>query len=378
MCLRHERFPYGRARIVFLVPSGRYFPLFEFPSLDSETSPILRDDIKGACARLTLITNCAARLQPDRIVLAGLNPTQSTIFAHLPSHRVITVQSQDELRAALAFLSPVHEGILRCAPSDLAHGLVRAARSGRRVVCDPAAQPLPRAARTAAQGIIVAERTDDLSDIIAANYAIAIGADFELVESFDYRESGRINRLLIEWGETRSVSARSALVNEARTRLTAIDFGRYLYATFFTRGLPYGFVLENLIPTSHVLSGVRDDHFVFNNILLERSKSFFGSAAVFSPGVFEHEETRDVIQHLQEHKYVVRDLTGPAATPGNLDSYACRMTRTTFSTSVATAAKLTDITVSKSLRIGMVPRIALSLTRWWPSAQYSQIETKSP
>lgn len=161
-----------------------------------------------------------------------------------------------------------------------------------------------------------------MSDVIAANYAIAINADFELIEPFDHRESARINRLLVDWGETRSLEAHAELANEIRTRLSSINFTDYQYATFFTRGLPYGFVLENTIPTSHVLSGVRNDHFIFNNIFLERSKAFFGSAIVFSPGVFEDEETQDVIQHFENNNNVVRQLINRWATSGNLDTYA--------------------------------------------------------
>jgi hypothetical protein len=71
-----------------------------------------------------------------------------------------------------------------------------------------------------------------------------------------------------------------------------------------------------------VLSGVRDDHFIFNNIFLERWKIFFGSAVVFSPGTFEDEETKDVIQHFRNNNYIVRELTDRRATPGNLDTYA--------------------------------------------------------
>jgi hypothetical protein len=305
----------------FSVLPGRYFPLFEFPSIDVDTKPNSVEAIRSRVRR-TLINNSIARLQPDRIVLAGLNPVQSAMFAYLPSQRVLTIETEDELGAALAFLSPVHEGFLRCATSDLPYGLVQAARSNKRLVRDPSSPRLIHNTHSDARGIVVAERRNDLSDIVAANYAIAIAADFELVESFDHRASDRINRLLVEWGDTCSASARSELQNLVRARVGSIDFRRYEYATFFTRGLPYGFVLENMIPTSHVLSGVHDDHFIFNNILLERSKNVFGSAIVFSPGAFDHEETKDVIRQLELNHYNVRELTGGDATPGNLDTYA--------------------------------------------------------
>jgi hypothetical protein len=302
---------------------GRYFPLFEFPLVDADTQPNSVEAIR-ARIRTTRINNAIARLQPDSIVLAGLNPTQSAMFAFLPSRRLITItiHSQAELGAAHRSLSPIKEGILRCAPIDLAPGLVRAARLGTKLVCDTTATPLEPDGSSNADGIIVAERTGDLSDVIAANYAIAVQADFELVEPFDRRDSDRINSLLVEWGETRSAPARSELVKTVSDRLTSIDLTRYQYATFFTRGLPYGFALDNIIPISHVLSGVQDDLFIFNNILVERSKNFFGSAIVFSPGSFEHEETKDVIQQLRTNKHIVCELTGDDATPGNLDTYA--------------------------------------------------------
>ena len=209
LCVTSD-FALGALVSSFSALPGRYFPLFEFPSIDLDTKPNSVEAVRSRVRR-TMINNSIARLQPDRIVLAGLNPTQSAMFAYLPSQRVITIHSENQLGAALAFLSPVHEGFLRCTATDLAQGLMQAARSNKRLVCDSSSPHLADNMHSDARGIVVAERRDDLSDIIAANYAIAIAADFELVESFDHRESDRINRLLVEWGDTRSASARSEL-----------------------------------------------------------------------------------------------------------------------------------------------------------------------
>ena len=308
----------------FFVARGKYFPLFELPSVTTDTRPNSVEGIRTR-VRTALINNALARLQPDHIILLGLNPIQSALLAHLPKQRLITIQGASELGPALAQYSHSYDGILRCSLSDLAQGLVRATRFGKGIACDPQASVLPPDRRGNAHGIIVAERSGELSDIIAANYAIAVGADFELIEPFDRGESDRIGRLLVEWGETRSTWARSEIDDAVSNRLAPIDFKNYKYATFFTRGLPYGFVLQNLIPVSHVLFGVNDDLFIFNNILVERSKNLFGSAVVFSPGSFEHEETQNVIQQLQTNNYLVRGLTGPDATPGIAGHLRCTL-----------------------------------------------------
>jgi hypothetical protein len=120
---------------------GTYFPLFGFPLVDADTKPNSVEAIR-ARTRTALINNAIARLQSDRIVLAGLNPTQSAMFAYLPNRRLITIHSTAELGATLEFPSPVKEGIIRCAPIELASGLVRAARLDTKLLCDTAAAPL--------------------------------------------------------------------------------------------------------------------------------------------------------------------------------------------------------------------------------------------
>lgn len=134
----------------FCALPGRYFPLFEIPLIDSDTKP---NSVEGIRARIgrTLINNAIARLEPETVVLAGLNSTQSAMFAHLPSQRIITVHSQDELETKLAFLSRVYESRLRCIPEDLARGVFCAAQSAKRVVCDPIAEPLAYNAPTGAR-----------------------------------------------------------------------------------------------------------------------------------------------------------------------------------------------------------------------------------
>jgi len=110
------------------------------------------------------------------------------------------VQLAARLTSPLQFDTYSHRlANLHCADADLPLGLVQSRRLQKRLTYDAVAPTLTYAVKYSGEGIVVAERNSDVSDIIAANYALAIGTDFQLVEPFDHRDSSRINHLLVDW-----------------------------------------------------------------------------------------------------------------------------------------------------------------------------------
>jgi hypothetical protein len=107
-------------------------------------------------------------------------------------------------------------------------------------------------------------------------------------------------------------------------RIKGVDFARYQFATFFTSGLPYGLVLQNVIPFTHVLTGPYCGVFIANAIIEERSFPV-GSAVLFSPDDFPSDETKDVTERLDQNNFVVTSLVGRGATNESLTNYGSHL-----------------------------------------------------
>jgi hypothetical protein len=100
-------------------------------------------------------------------------------------------------------------------------------------------------------------------------------------------------------------------------RIKDIDFTKYKFATFFTEGLPYGLVLKNIIPFTHMLNGPYCGMFITNAITQEFQQAV-GSALLFSIDEFEKDETDDVGGRLDDKSFVITPLIGRQATNKNL------------------------------------------------------------
>ncbi len=298
----------------------KYFAIFRFPEIE-QTAEIGRIEGILASGARVLINNCFARLRPARVILAGLNSKQESYFDFIPRGVALTIHDAHEISRTLQFLNVEFAGVGHSTEPDLPLALLAAKRSNNRLEYDSNAAPIQGQNGIKNAGLIVVEKTGKITDIIAANYAQAVNADLAFVRPFEHRESSRINRLLNEWGLARSKDAYAELCQEVQSRLGHLELSEYQYLTFFTQGLPYGLVLRNAIPISHVMSGVRPDVFLFENIFAERCQQPFGSALVFSPRAFTAEETDDVIKLLTEANYSIKQLIGTDATAVNFEDY---------------------------------------------------------
>ena len=104
-------------------------------------------------------------------------------------------------------------------------------------------------------------------------------------------------------------------------RTKGIKFSGYQFATFFTTGLPYGLILDNAIPCSHVLRDIDCGVFISRNLIEERDPLVFESALLFSPQSFHSEETDHIRQAPEDNNFTVKALLGNEATVENLSNY---------------------------------------------------------
>jgi hypothetical protein len=307
---------------------GTYFPILVFPDVDQPYAERneSRDDayiarVIGTHAAV-VINNAIARLRPRKILLAGMNEIHKTyIYAYLPKDWCVEVNGIEDVDSALAFLHRTFDGTLLCRPSDVVQGLMISKYTNQQLRIDDREQTLDSKRIANNKGLIVIENEGGPQQLAAVNYAFSIGADVILVPAFDRPELHPVQQLIYEWKKSNSHSARIRLEEMASQRVGQIEFSKYDFATFFTTGFPYGLILNNVIPFTHVFTRPHCDLFILNNIGRELFPAPYGSALVFSPKLFNNEETDDVIEMLGQNNYYVKTLLGKAASVKALDNY---------------------------------------------------------
>ena len=307
----------------YLFEPGTYLPLFTFPAVtapkaDGDDIPpeaYLSNAMGGEAA--TFINNAWARIHgSEYLVLAGLNAEQTSYISIPRGVKVIRIASPTEVREKLGVMPLRDRPELKCRAVDALKGLFAAERAARRLVMDESADPVTDADLTPG-GIIVAEQ-DDVCSVIAVNYAASVGANLRLVPKATKSEIKQIHRSLQAWKQGGDGSQLEIVEEAVIARIGGVSFRDFEYATFFTSGLPYSLVLDNVVPCTYVHLTIRPDLFVFNSIVFENVNTFH-SAVIFSPLFFPDEETTWLTRFFHDKNYHVRQLTGPSASFTNLD-----------------------------------------------------------
>jgi hypothetical protein len=255
---------HGQAALAAVVSShfseaGVYFPVFEFPSIDDPYSPSSDFGKDGYLGRVLgdraahEINNSLARLQPDSILLVGMTENQkSHLRALLPTRKLIEINSLDDVPSRLPFSLPMTDPV-RCKGSQLNEGLVLAKFTRKPLMIEESAPILPAKHLHGGEGVLLIENDASVPDMAAINYGFAINADIALVPGTDKSHVRSLPRQLETWSKDKSHHEFAWAKRAASKRLREVSFATYKFATFFTKGLPYGLFIENVIPCSHVM-----------------------------------------------------------------------------------------------------------------------------
>jgi hypothetical protein len=323
---------YGQAALAAVVSSyfskaGVYFPVFEFPSVDvpySASSDFGKDGYFGRILgdrAAHEINNSLARLQPDSILLVGMTENQkSHLRALLPAQQLIEINSLDDVPARLPFSPPTTDP-LRCKASQLNEGLLLAKFCQKPLAIDESAPLLPAKHLHGGEGVLLIENDASVPDVAAINYGFAINADIVLVSATEESQMRSLPRHLEAWSKDKSHHEFAWAKRAASKRLRDVNFAAYKFATFFTKGLPYGLFIGNAIPCSHVMKGLDCGLFITNALIEEHAPIGLASAIVFSPKLFDSEETEDISRLLEANNYMVTSLVGKKATVKQLANY---------------------------------------------------------
>jgi hypothetical protein len=268
-------------------------------------------------AATILINNAWARLGPrDTVILVGLSDKQKSYLLLPANARIIQIASTTDVGTQLASFSTKSSEEMRCKSSDVLRGLAIALKDGKRLVIDEEAQIAPNLADNKSGIVVVEALNADVSPVIAINYARSVDADICVVDALPQYEGRDIQRWIYDWKEKNDDSQFTKLRNTALQRIGSIPFEKYEYATFFTEGLPYSLVIENVIPCSHVNLAIRPDLIVFNNLLYDSAEDHH-SAIVFSPTFFQDEETDELCKFFAKNEYYLRAMIGQDASVSN-------------------------------------------------------------
>ena len=307
---------------------GRYFAVFEFPTLafpytgacdeksDGYFAYILGDKAAGE------INNALARIRPKHILLAGVTEIEQTYLrVRLPEERLVVIADIGHFLSE--FGRSVDESeIVICKPGQIAEGLLVAKFSNRRLRLENNAPDLPQEERKDRAGLIVLEAEQDLHDVAAINFAAAANLDVVLIPPVARETVRAIPEMLAKWSNDHSHHEYKPFERQILLPLRHVNFQRYEFATFVTQGIPYGLLLKNVIPFTHVLRHIDPGIFIANNLMDDDNPRALGSSLHFSPHFFPSEETDEVIKIFAENNFVTKALVDEEATARNLSDFA--------------------------------------------------------
>jgi hypothetical protein len=185
VCVTSDNGDPGLAAIVssYFSTDSTYFAVFKFPRVDQAYKAIPRFEDDGffsqtsASETATRINNALVGTPVERILLVGLTEFQKTYFGLIPSKMKFEIDDISDLQPNLAFMNREFAGDLACRGNQIARGLLVAKRANKRLTITEAASQLPAIISGPGNGLVVLESKNDISDVIAVNYAFAIGAD---------------------------------------------------------------------------------------------------------------------------------------------------------------------------------------------------------
>ena len=158
-----------------LARRGAYLPILEGPRMqrmDRDAEVIRRN-------------NAAARLQPNRIILAGLDDDTCRQFTRrFPARRTQRVSRFEELPEVQAGNRQADAPALVWGHNNIGLGLMTALRARQTITFSD--DPSPKSIIPSQSGhFIVCEEGDELAQVVAANYAQSLRAGFCVIPEVD-------------------------------------------------------------------------------------------------------------------------------------------------------------------------------------------------
>ncbi len=227
-----------------LAVRGRYLPVLDGPRL---TRPDGDNEV-------TRRVNALARMKTQQVYLGGLpEDANAAMSGKLPPNRVRQVDGSN-IGALLSRPELAKNPPLKWGRDQIGIGILKAQYSGRLIEFGD--EPSPVETITSKLGhVVICEAGENLSEVIAANYAYALGAGMQLIPATSDEECERLLEAYY------SIDAPGSSPPEARARLYArlrelcgdIELPQGGSLTFVTKRLPFGVAFPER-PSTHLFA----------------------------------------------------------------------------------------------------------------------------
>ncbi|MFY1047512.1 hypothetical protein [Chryseobacterium sp. GP-SGM7] len=304
--------------------SGKYIPSFQFLKVSTEdddidSNVIDENQISRSRSRIfnIRVNNCISKMKHcETIILIGLTDDQKS-YLHFPENfDIIEIEDEKDVENYLLGIASEKE-VLKCTTENILTNLHYAHKNNMRLEIDNYAISSENISTEENEyGLIVVENHFDVSGILAVNYASSIGANVKIIDAPKI-EQNEVNQYIEKWKLENNQNSIEDLKKIIISGISDINLD-YPFITFFTVGIPYSLIFDNIVPISHVHLYLDPDFFIFNNIYFEENEKLY-SSLVFSPKLFSNEETQYVIQNFEKANYLVFDLLDEEATSANID-----------------------------------------------------------
>lgn len=283
---------------------GEYLPVIDGPRL-------ARQD---ADAELIRRTNAAARAMTKSVFFAGLSDDAVTrIEAALPKNIAKRYSIGDALPQDVEELKK-NSDPLRWGRERIGVGLLRALREKRILEITSDTSPTENVPSISGH-LVVVEAGETLSEVIAANYAYALGAGIHFIPEIDTQLSKELLERLYKLQERTDESPTQkleAIKVDLRNLCGDIDIPVGGSITFITKELPLGFAFPE-VPTTHLFSYPDLGIAIINGFVAEAKGEAIGLAVIVDPGAEEAPEVQEVVRLLQPRGVLVRQYEKRAA-----------------------------------------------------------------
>jgi len=294
-----------------LAGRGYYLPIVDGPRLN-------RPD---ASAEVVRRNNAAARAGAKVILLAGL-PAQSIaeFKQKYPTYDFAIVSNLEDLAQISDAPATTKEPLLwGC--DRLGVGLLTALRAGSSIVFEEIASP-DHDVPTESGHLVVCEQGEELSEVIAANYAFAIGAGLCLIPEVQEKKSKALLEDLYSLLETSGSPTErlEEVKRDLRTLCGQLPIENINSITFVSAKLPFGFAYSEL-PSTHLFAYPDLGIAIINGFSAEQPETRGVNIAILvDPETTEAPEINDAAAVLAAKDTFVRVYRGAQADVASISS----------------------------------------------------------
>lgn len=261
--------------------------------------------------------NAAAHVKAKTVFFAGIpEEADLALAARLPPDRISRVANDDDVGRLLASRPAASKEPLSWGPERIGIGLLKALRERRLIVFDADVSP-EETIKTKSGHWVVCEAGEDLSEVIAANYAFALGAGLIIIPAVSAPVADEIHEAFYGLYDPNVEGSQSERLRVLRDRLRGmcgeVPVAEGDSITFISKDLPYGFGFPD-VPSTHLFKYPDLGVAIVNGLSAEQPQTRGCNVAVLvDPETTDAPEIEAAKTILPNHRIFVRGYQGRGA-----------------------------------------------------------------